>query len=67
MTDLRCRVGWHHYEPRTSERTRSGELVYDVPGLHLECSRCHHPKLVHLDPADERHHSQSRDHTEGRP
>jgi hypothetical protein len=59
--DLRCRFGWHEYARQTSERTGSGESVYDLPGVPLECARCHHVKVVHLDPADERHHSQSRE------
>ena len=65
--DLRCRIGLHQYAPQSSERTRTGESVYDVPGLYLECTRCHHAKVRHLDPAAERHHSQSRDHTEDHP
>ena len=65
--DLRCRVGWHQYAPQTSERTPTGESVHDIPGVYLECARCHHSKFIHVDDASERHHSKSRDHTEGHP
>ena len=59
--DIRCRAGWHQYAPRTSEWTSTGESVHDIPGVYLECSRCHHSKFIDIDPVDERRRSLSRD------
>lgn len=64
MKDLRCAMGWHNYVPLSPDHKQS---TYDIPGVPLECSRCKKSKLLHLDPADARHHSQSRDHTGDHP
>lgn len=64
--DVRCRFGWHQYVQQVSERTSLGVSVYELPGVRLECTRCHHVKVVHLDPADERRHSLSKERGEHR-
>ena len=41
MKDLRCIVALHSYAPK--QYPAGDRFVDDVPGLRLECNRCHKP------------------------